>query len=239
MFVCLNDRPLTLPNFLNSKKPFKSNKYGNEYKSPYVRPSSYSPNSHDGSRYSSGPFPSLNPAVNGHDFTPLRGNSGSDSAGYSYSTGLSNQNFDDYHDGPGPKSFVSVSTNLDNGGPEGVLNINHGYGYDYSSDDQTPHRQSLASYDVRSPDQYESTDPLHSLHNYHSTTHEDEDLYGKLKQEYDTRGGEKSSPYFPNYGDYQESLPTSIQPSKQYSDERNDKAQRKKAYWSMSYVQNI
>lgn len=218
---------------MSSKKPARPNGYGGGSKSPYVRPSGYGPNSYGGG--SSGPPPS-NP-VHGHDFTPLRGSSDGGSSGYSYGTGFSNQNFDDYYDGPGPKSFVSVSSNLDDGEPEGVLNINHGYGYGPSDD--RPHRQSSASYGIRSSGHYESDDPLHPLRDYHSTNHDNEDMYARLRQEYETKGSSKSSPYFPNYGDYQESSPNSVLISKQYSDDNSGSPQRKKAYWSMSYVQDV
>lgn len=247
MFVCLNDRPLTLPNFLDSKKPFKSSdKYGGGYKSPYVRPSGYEPNSYDDGSYG-GPSPSSNPAVHGHGFTqPQRGISNGDdySAGYSYDTRVpTNQNFDDYHDVPGPKSFVSVSGHSDDGEPGDVLNVNHGYAYDYSPDDRTPpHRQSSVSYGVRSPGRYESDDPLHPLRDYHSTGHDgEEDMYAKLRQEYRTEGSEMSSPYFTNGGggEYHEPSPTSVQQSKRYGDGSSDKPQRKKAYWSMSYVRDV
>lgn len=226
--VCF--RPLTLPNFLTSKKPVKSGKYGAS--KPPVRLPGYG-------SYSTGNGPSSAP-VHEHDFTPSRGPSSS--AGYSYGT---NNNYDDYHDGPsyhhssstGPQSFVSMSSNFDEGEPEGMININHGSGYnsnDYQKYNYQPSSSKISSsYNSgRSSGHY---DPLHPLRNYHSTGHDNEDMYTKLRQEYETKSRGTKSPYYHQYSnDYNEPSSTSVQSSLQNNAEKPPK---KKAYWRMSYVQ--
>lgn len=224
-------RPLTLPNFLTSKKPVKSGKYGAS--KPPVRLPGYG-------SYSVGNGPSSSP-VHEHDFTPSRGPS--NSAGYSYGT---SNNYDDYNDGPsyhhssstGPQSFVSMSSNFDEGEPEGMININHGSGYDSSDYQKYPYQPSSSkvspSYNSgRSSGNY---DPLHPLRNYHSTGHDNEDMYTKLREEYQTkRSGGSKSPYYHQYSnDYNEPSSSSVQSSLH---ENGEKPPKKKAYWRMSYVQ--
>lgn len=246
MFTC--HRPLTLPNFLDTKKPVKSSKYSAPFKKPYVRP----PKFHSNSFGSDGPSSSSSLPVHGHDFMPLRGSSGG-AAGYSYGTGLPNKNFDDYHDGPssyhvpssdGPKSFVSMSSNLDEDEPDEVINIDHGRAYD-PSDDQRYQHSSSSPYGAKSSSHYQSSgDPLHPLRNYHASDHDNEHMYDRLRQEYQRKSSANPavplSPYFQSHGDYNEPSSTSVQSRRHDidADGGGDKLDNKKAYWSMSYTQD-
>lgn len=227
---------MTLPNYLDAKKPSKSHKY---------KPPAYS--SRPSNSYGSGLS-----SVHGHDFKPFRGGSGS----YSYSAGLPpRKHFDDYHDGPssspyhdrlsspyhhyptsssdGPKSYVSMSTNLNDDDSDGVIAIDHGRGGDEEDASDNYRHQS---------------DPLHPLRGYHASDHDhDHDMYARLRQEYQKKSGKSSlSPYFQQHGDY------NYEPSSVYSrrheassdddgddgaDEGDGKSPRKKAYWRMSFVQ--
>uniref|UniRef100_A0A2S2QBX3 Uncharacterized protein n=1 Tax=Sipha flava TaxID=143950 RepID=A0A2S2QBX3_9HEMI len=240
-----NHRPLTLPNFLDSKKPAKSSRYGAPYKKPYARPSNYRSGG-----FGNGPPPppsssSSSLPVHGHDFVPLRGTG---AGGYSYGTGLPGKNFDDYHDGPssyhhssssdGPKSFVSMSSNLNEDDLDGVINIDHGRAYDPSSDDRR-YRPS-SPYGAQSSSHYRSGDPLHPLRNYHASDHQNEHMYDRLRQEYQRKSSVNPvaslSPYFQHYNDYNEPSSTSVQ-SRRYDVDADGGDDGKKAYWSMSYTQ--
>ncbi|XP_025192930.1 peroxidasin homolog [Melanaphis sacchari] len=227
-----NHRPLTLPNFLDSKKPVKSNKYGAP-KAPTYHPRPFGYKNHG-----SGSSSSSSSALHGHDFVPLRGGSsgggfggvrgGSPASKYSYGVGGGKQTdgeFDDYHDIPspysgrplsnsdeGPKSFVSMTrSNSDDVDPADVYNINHGQG----------------SYDV-------VEDTPRDYHGHFSADSDDED------DAYHGHGSSKSlpkSPYFYRSGDYAyEPSSTSVQSRLHDAD---DKSPKSKAYWRMSYVQDV
>lgn len=166
-------------------------------------------------------------------------------AGYSYGGGGGNQHFDDYHDGPsstGPKSFVSVSNRLNGeGGPDGVINIDH---QAYAGPAPRPYRG-----DTGGADDYEP-DPLHPLRDYHATGHDDEDMYVRLRHEYQSKARAQPSPYFRDYG-YEPSSNAPVR-STGHRDQRsrhggggggggvgNGGARESKAYWRMSYVQDV
>lgn len=243
-----------MPNFLDSKKPVKPNRYGAS-KSPYAHRPSYG-----GSKGYGGSGPTSLPGL-GHDFKPSRGVSGGGggggSAGYSYSSGIPSKGFDDYNDGPsyrspssaGPSSFVSVSSSTGEDDPDGIINIDHGTaagdGYDPADDHRYRYRQPTSS--PKGSGRYE--DPLHPLRDYHSTAHDGEDMYVRPRHEYRSKGraskspAAPSSPYYrpPHFDDYGEPSSTSVQSKRPSTwDERNDGGGGKgKAYWSMSYVQNF
>lgn len=299
-------RPLTLPDFLDSKKSVNSGKFGGPKSPPYpsrgppthpgyggpsqsygIDPSSQNYGTDPLSQSYGNDIPSPLLPGHGHDYKPLRGIGGGSaglqggsnpSAGYSYSS-LSDKNnkynsYDDYHDGPptssyynqfsssdGPKSFVAVSGHLsgDDDPDGGVININHGNDYDSASDrPQAPHHlpsssKNSASYKSggggisgRYDYQHRITDPLHPLRNYHSIEHNNEDMYTKLRQEYQTKRAKPtvSSPVSPHYSyndDFNEPSPTSIELRHVKSDNSGsgDKAPKSKAYWRMSYTQNV
>jgi hypothetical protein len=216
-----------LPNFLDSKKPVKSSKYGASKTPKYhpPRPSSYK-------SYGSGSSSGASPLLHGHDFVPQRGGSGgsfggagggSSAAGYSYGVGGSKQSdgeFDDYRDVPspysghsssvsggGPKSFVSMTrSNSDETDPRDIININHGQG----------------SYDVvEGPSR-----------DYRGYDYEDDTYHG-----HGTAKSLPKSPYFYRGGDFAyEPSSTSVQSRLHDAD---DKSPKSKAYWSMSYVQDV
>lgn len=222
-------RPLTLPNFLNikrPKKPVKYNKYG-ESKSPYVHSSEYGSYNYHGR-----PSPV-------HDFTPMRGNSGGGgSTGYSFTIGggesgveLPVKDFDDYNDNGGrhyspytrPKSFVSVSSNNANEDEsDGVINIDHSRGYDPAGDNHY--------YD-------ESANGPSRDYQYS----DDNDVHTKYRREYQTDDlPVAKSPYFYHQyrSDYNEPSSTSMVQSTHYDDTKTPQ-KKKSAYWRMSYVQNV
>lgn len=230
---------------MDSKKPTRPSKYSAPYKKSYARPSS---NYHSNSFGHDGPSSSL--PVHGHDFTPLRGSSGGP-AGFSYGAGPPSKHFDDYPDGPasyhhssdGPKSFVSMSSNLDEDEPDEVINIDHGRAYD-PADDQRYHSPPSSPYGAKTSGHYQSSDPLHPLRNYHASDHDNEHMYNRLRQEYQRKSSANravpSSPYFPHYSDYNEPSSTSVQSRRHDvgTDGDGDKLDKKKATWSMSYTQS-
>lgn len=174
---------------------------------------------------------------------PLRGSSG----GYSYGTGSSNKHFDDYHDGPssyhsssdGPKSFVSMSSNLNEDDLDEVINIDHGRAPDPSEDQR--YYSSSSPYGAKSSSHYQSSDPLHPLRNYHASDHDNEHMYDRLRQEYQRKSSVNPvvslSPYFQHYNDYNEPSSTSVQ-SRRHDFDTDGDSDKKKAYWSMSYTQS-
>jgi len=206
-----------LPNYLDSKKPVKSSKYGASKAPSYPRPPAFN-------SYGNGGSGSASPLVHGHDFVPLRGG-GSSATGYSYGVGgglQSDGEFDDYRDVPspysgrpssggsgGPKSFVSMTrSNADESDPGDVFNIDHGHGA------------------VRGPSRdyrgYSSAD-----HDYEEDTFRG---HGPAKSV-------PKSPYYYRSGDYaHEPSSTSVQSRIHDAD---GKPQKSKAYWRMSYVQDI
>lgn len=231
MFFFIYHRPLTLPNYLDSKKPIKSSKYGASKAPSYPRPPAFK-------GYGSGSGSGASPLLHGHDFVPLRGGSsgggirgvGGASSGYSYGVGSGLQSdgeFDDYRDLPspysgrpfsggrgGPKSFVSMTrSNSDEADSGDVINIDHGRG----------------TYDV-------VEGPSRDYHGYLSADHDDED------DTYRGHGPSKSvpkSPYFYRSGDYaHEPSSTSVQ-SRIHDIDAEGKPPKSKAYWSMSYVQDV
>jgi len=227
---------------LDSKKSIKSGKFGKP-KLPY-RPSSGS--------YGSYNYGNRGPSTGHiHDFTPVRGggrgSSGSSgSTGYSYGTGTPNKYFDDYQDGPsyhsssnGPKSFVSMSSHVDNDEPDDVINIDHGY--DPSAHHPSSSTKVSPSYRGRTSSSHYESDPLHPLRDYHSTGHDDEGMYTRLRQEYQSKGRAKSqpsSPYYHSLGDYNEPDSTSVHMTRHRDNDQPDgKLHKKKTYW-MSYTQN-
>lgn len=207
-------------NIKRPKKPVKYNKYGAS-KSPYVPPSEYGLYNYQGR-----PSPPV------HDFTPMRGNSGGGSTGYSFTVGGDDSNggvdlpikdFDDYSENGGrhyapytrPKSFVSVmSSNVDDDESDSVINIDHSRGDDPAGDSHY--------YD-------ESADgPSRDYH---------------YPDGYDTKADKQpaaKSPYFYHKyrGDYNEPSSTSLVQSTQYDDSKSPQ-KKKSAYWRMSYVQNV
>lgn len=224
-----NHRPLTLPNYLDSKKPVKSSKYGASKAPSYPRPPTFN-------SYGSGGSSGASPLLHGHDFVPIRGGGiggvggGSSSAGYSYGVGSGLQSdgeFDDYRDVPSPysgrplsggsggsKSFVSMTrSNSDESDHGDVINIDHGRG----------------AYDV-------VEGPSRDYRGYSSTDHDDEE------NTYHGHGPSRSvpkSPYFYRSTDYaHEPSSTSVQ-SRIHEIDVDGKPPKSKAYWRMSYVQDI
>jgi len=250
-FCDVSYRPLTLPNYLDSKKPVKSHK-----PSYYARPAS---SSYGSQSYGDGG------SAHGHDFIPLRGSSdygGDDAAGYSYGVGAPNKYFGDYQDGPppppptssssyhtaGPKSFVSVSSRLKEYAPDGaVINVHHGYGYDTADDGRYRHRPYHAPAADYESD--ESGDPLHPLRDYHSTAHDDEDMYARLRHEYQSKARKSpalpaSSPYFVSArgaggdDDYGEPSSSRAEWTRQ-RDVDGQAPKKQQAYWRMSFTQDV
>lgn len=241
-------RPLTLPNFLDSKKTSSKPKTPYGPSKPYTRP----PPAYG---HSTGP-------AHSHDFTPFRGGGGGGSAGYS-SRPLSSykyNSYDDYHDdggsydrhrsfrpnggGGGPKSFVSMS-NLDEDESDDVINIDHAAALYEPGKAGTP---SYGGEGTSAPSPYrgggplDGADPLHPLRDYHSTGHDDEHMYAKLRHEYQTksaRPSKLSSPYYPQHqSDFlHEPSSPSVHSTRPVTDDR-EKPTKQKAYWRMSYVQN-
>ncbi|KAF0766189.1 peroxidase-like [Aphis craccivora] len=230
-----NHRPLTLPNYLDSKKPVKSSKYGASKKPKYhPRPFGYK-------GYGSGSSSGASSQLHDHDFVPLRGGGsgasfggtggGSPAAGYSYGVGggkYSDGEFDDYHDVPspysglplsdsgrGPKSFVSMTrSNSDEADHGDIININHGHG----------------SYDVHEG-------PSRDYRGYSSADHDDED---DTYHDHRITKSSPKSPYFYRGSDYAyEPSSTSIQSTQSRLQDAQDKPPKSKAYWRMSYVQDI
>jgi len=218
---------------LDSKKPVKSSKYGASKAPSYPRPPAIN-------SYGSGGSSGASPLLHGHDFVPMRGGSngggiggvggGSSAAGYSYGVGgglQSEDEFDDYRDVPspysshplsggsgGPKSFVSMTrSNSDESDPGDIINIDHGRG----------------AYDV-------VEGPSRDYRGYSSADHDDEE------DAYRSHGPTKSvpkSPYFYRSTDYaHEPSSTSVQ-SRIHDVDVDGKPPKSKAYWRMSYVQDI
>ncbi|XP_015365016.1 PREDICTED: uncharacterized protein LOC107162575 [Diuraphis noxia] len=226
-----NHRPLTLPNYLDSKKPVKSSKYGASKAPSYPRPPAFN-------SYGNGGSSSASPLLHSHDFVPLRGKGngggtggfggGNSATGYSYGVveGLqSDGDFDDYRDvpspylsrpllggGDGPKSFVSMTrSNSDEADPGDVFNIDHGRGsYGGVKGPPRDHRgYSSADHDYED-DTYRGHEPAKSV---------------------------PISPYYYRSGDYaHEPSSTSVQSKIHDTDGKPPKS---KAYWRMSYVQDI
>jgi len=230
-------RPLTLPNFLDSKKPGKSTV--SHSRRPYTI-------------YGGSGGSSSSSVVHGHDFKPSRGSSGGGLSGYSYGTG-GGPHADDYHDGQlspyhsppvtGPKSFVSVSSDLGEDVADGAYNVDHapnGYDY-YSSGDRSGYRS--PSYDYAGNHDRALPSGRYETDDYRSPGPDDENVYPRFGHEYSANdGAEKSSPYYPSnlYGDYSEPSSTSVQSSRRSNIDGGGKSPRKqKAFWRMSYVQNI
>jgi len=221
-----------LPNYLDSKKPVKSSKYGASKAPSYPRPPAFN-------SYGSGGSSSASPLLHGHDFVPLRGKGsgggaggfggGSSATGYSYGVGSglqSDGDFDDYRDVPspyssrplpggsgGPKSFVSMTrSNLDESDPGDVFNIDHGRGL------------------------YEGVKgPPRDYRGYSSADHDYED--DTYRGHGPTKSTVPKSPYYYRSSDYaHEPSSTSVQSRIHDVDGKPPKS---KAYWRMSYVQDI
>lgn len=275
MFDDALNRPLTLPNFLDSKRPVKSHK-----PSYHGRPA---PGSYYGSYDYGG-------SAHGHDFTPLRGErAGSyrgggadDPSGYSY--GASDKYFGgDYGSrGPpppptpssssyytaGPKSFVSVSSRLKEYAPDGAaIDVDHGYGYDtaaYDDDDDGgryryrgggtgggPTDPRAADYESADVESAGGGDPaLHPSRDFRSRHHDGEHhidgAYPPASSPYfvTARGGAAYGGGGGGGGDDDYGEPSSSRA--EWTGGRRDDGGRgapvkrpQKAYWRMSYTQDV
>lgn len=263
---------MTLPNYLDLKKTKPKATYRPSSK-PYVHRPAAAYGDFGGSQQQHYDF-DFTPTRGGNG----GGSDGSAGYSYHGSPPAAKYNYDDYHDeGPssspydhyyspssGPKSFISVK-NADEDGPDGVINIDHGHRGDESSKVKGSSPSYGAStkgskkgpsgggsyghYYSSGPSSEADSDPLHPLRDYHSTGHDNEDMYIKLRHEYQSKAAKpkttsssSSSPYYYHRSDYQEPSSTSVHSTRHAGGAAEDdsavRPAKKKAYWRMSFVQN-
>lgn len=161
----------------------------------------------------------------------------------------------------GPKSFVSVSSHLsgDEDPEGGVINIDHGRDYDSTVDRPqgypSPSSKNSPSYSGGGGksgryDYHRAADTSRPSRNYHSTGHDAGDAYPRPRQGYQTKETSApslapSSPYYSYGEDSNEPSPTSIESRLAKNGNPGNsgrgvgKDPKSKAYWRMSYTQNV